>query len=91
MASYTTKDIRSLDRRSMVFLSLAPTTSESYPSASTTAQNTTPKRPAVRRTSSQSSAGSAGGLRFLTLGPVHYGEHPDQKGDFHEVAVEESP
>lgn len=43
-----------------------------------------------RRTSSLSSDGSkVGGFRFLTLGPVHYGQHQDEtKGDFSEVAVE---
>ncbi|OTB04444.1 hypothetical protein M426DRAFT_11591 [Hypoxylon sp. CI-4A] len=64
-----------------MFLSLAPTTSSSYP----TAQDI---KPALhpRRSSSQSSAGS---LRFLKLGPVHYGEHPgEHKEDYHEVAVD---
>ncbi|KAK6949256.1 hypothetical protein Daesc_009330 [Daldinia eschscholtzii] len=67
-----------------MFLSLAPTTSASYPTAESI-------KPALhaRRSSSQSSVGSAGSLRFLKLGPVHYGEHPgEHKEDFHEVAVE---
>lgn len=44
-----------------------------------------------RRTSSLSSDGakSPTGLRFLKLGPVHWGEHPgDHKSDWHDVAVE---
>ncbi|KAI2614852.1 hypothetical protein GGR54DRAFT_642812 [Hypoxylon sp. NC1633] len=67
-----------------MFLSLAPTTSASYP----TAQSIKPATQA-RRSSSQSSASSSGSLRFLKLGPVHYGEHPgEHKEDYHEVAVE---
>ncbi|KXH30357.1 hypothetical protein CNYM01_11211 [Colletotrichum nymphaeae SA-01] len=75
-----------------VFLSLAPTTSSSYPfrqqqqaAAAVTAATTTTTEPAPlkRRTSSMSSDGS-NGLRFLKLGPVHYGEHPDEhKSDWH--------
>ncbi|KAI1392717.1 uncharacterized protein F4822DRAFT_425923 [Hypoxylon trugodes] len=64
----------------LTFLSLAPTTSASYPTAQSI-------KPAMhpRRSSSQSSVGS---LRFLKLGPVHYGEHPgEHKEDYHEVAV----
>jgi hypothetical protein len=42
-----------------------------------------------RRTSSLSSDGSKSNVRFLKLGPVHFGEHQDEhKGDFFEVAVE---
>ncbi|KAK3329477.1 hypothetical protein B0H66DRAFT_526864 [Apodospora peruviana] len=43
------------------------------------------------RTSSLSSDGSKTRLRFLKLGPVHWGEHQDSdhQADFHEVAVEE--
>ncbi|KAI0849605.1 hypothetical protein F5Y00DRAFT_54441 [Daldinia vernicosa] len=67
-----------------MFLSLAPTTSASYP----TAQSIKPATHA-RRSSSQSSVGSVNSLRFLKLGPVHYGEHPgEHKEDYHEVAVE---
>lgn len=71
-----------------VFLSLAPTTSSSYPFKSQQAATTSSPAPLKRRTSSVSSAGSNGasapGLRFLKLGPVHYGEHPDEhKGDWH--------
>lgn len=65
-----------------MFLSLAPTTSASYPTAESIKPATHP-----RRSSSQSSSGS---LRFLKLGPVHWGEHVDaHKDDYHEVAVEE--
>ncbi|EFQ25439.1 hypothetical protein CGRA01v4_02586 [Colletotrichum graminicola] len=78
---------------SSVFLSLAPTTSSSYPfraqptAAAATAAVTEPA-PLKRRTSSVSSDasknGAAGGLRFLKLGPVHYGEHPDEhQSDWH--------
>ncbi|KAI1844591.1 hypothetical protein JX265_001577 [Neoarthrinium moseri] len=77
----TNADVRS----PMVFLSLAPTTSECFP----TSQNYQPaKRPEARRSSSLSSNDSAK-LRFLKLGPVHYGEHRDEhKADYHEVAIE---
>ncbi|KAM7206745.1 hypothetical protein V8F33_000388 [Rhypophila sp. PSN 637] len=46
--------------------------------------------PKQHRTSSLSSDGSKSGLRFLKLGPVHWGEHQDaeHQGDWHEVAVE---
>ncbi|KAI0384093.1 hypothetical protein F5Y04DRAFT_278092 [Hypomontagnella monticulosa] len=65
-----------------MFLSLAPTTSASYPTAESIKPATHP-----RRSSSQSSSGS---LRFLKLGPVHWGEHVDaHKDDYHEVAVED--
>lgn len=41
------------------------------------------------RTSSLSSDGSKTGLRFLKLGPVHWGEHQGEgQADWHEVAVE---
>lgn len=81
------KSITKVQPRPSTFLSLAPETSSSYP----TAQDI---KPALhpRRSSSVSSAGSLGtntSLRVLKLGPVHYGEHPDEhKEDFHEVAVE---
>ncbi|KAI1652411.1 hypothetical protein F4813DRAFT_394720 [Daldinia decipiens] len=75
------------DSQPQMFLSLAPTTSASYP----TAQSIKPAlQQHARRSSSQSSVGSVNSLRFLKLGPVHYGEHPgEHKEDFHEVAVEE--
>ncbi|RYC65333.1 hypothetical protein CHU98_g888 [Xylaria longipes] len=77
------KRITTVQPRPIAFLSLAPETSASYP----TAQDI---KPAVhpRRSSSVSSAGGMT-LRVLKLGPVHYGEHPDEhKEDFHEYAVE---
>ncbi|KAI0446430.1 hypothetical protein F4803DRAFT_547153 [Xylaria telfairii] len=77
------KRITKVQPRPVTFLSLAPETSASYP----TAQDI---KPALhpRRSSSVSSAGSST-LRVLKLGPVHYGEHPDgHRDDFHEVAVE---
>ncbi|KAI1209164.1 uncharacterized protein F4807DRAFT_460858 [Annulohypoxylon truncatum] len=68
-----------------MFLSLAPTTSSSYPTVESIKPASHP-----RRSSSQSSSASSGSLRFLKLGPVHYGEHPgEHKEDYHEVAVTE--
>lgn len=81
MSSLTFRKIEPLPKS---FLSLAPSTSQSYPSA----QDIKPAAP--RRSSSTSTTGSeAKSLRFLKLGPVHWGEHPDEhKEDWHEVAVE---
>jgi len=87
-------------RRPSNFLSLAPNTSDSYPRAQrakqpltsealaeATQQDAAGDEATKRRTSSLSSDASK--LRFLKLGPVHWGEHQDDhKGDFHEVAVE---
>ncbi|KAI1436882.1 hypothetical protein GGR50DRAFT_692849 [Xylaria sp. CBS 124048] len=83
MSSYeqSPKRITKVEPRPMAFLSLAPETSSSYPTAQSIKPATT-----ARRSSSVSSTGS---LRVLKLGPVHYGEHPDEhKEDFHEVAVD---
>ncbi|KAK8043584.1 hypothetical protein PG993_006014 [Apiospora rasikravindrae] len=80
MSSPTTmKDIRALQRPSMTFLSLSPTTSENHP----TPENIVPERaPGSRRTSS---LGSEKSFRYLKLGPVHWGEHTDDhKEDFAE-------
>jgi len=88
-------------RRPSTFLSLAPNTSDSYPRSQRTKQPLTAEALAEvtkagedsaettkRRTSSLSSDASK--LRFLKLGPVHWGEHQDDhKADFHEVAVVE--
>lgn len=66
------------------FLSLAPATSASYPQtpASRAGEVAQPAAPKERRSSSVSS-----GYKVLKLGPVHWGEHPDEhKEDFHEVA-----
>ncbi|KAK3943722.1 hypothetical protein QBC46DRAFT_253493 [Diplogelasinospora grovesii] len=97
----TTTDNR--ERRPSTFLSLAPKTSESYPrtqkpaaplTAEALAEATKAQEEAhielmKRRTSSLSSDGSKSRLRFLKLGPVHWGEHQDDhKGDWHEVAVD---
>ncbi|KAK4157741.1 hypothetical protein C8A00DRAFT_39890 [Chaetomidium leptoderma] len=87
-------------RRPSTFLSLAPKTSESYPRtqrakqpltaevlAEATKEKDADAESLKRRTSSLSSDASK--LRFLRLGPVHWGEHQDDnKADFHEVAVE---
>lgn len=76
------KAFRKIEPSPMNFLSLAPSTSESYP----TTQDIKPAGP--RRSSSTSSA-EAKSLRFLKLGPVHWGEHPDEhKEDWHEVTNE---
>ncbi|KAH7155420.1 hypothetical protein B0J13DRAFT_545539 [Dactylonectria estremocensis] len=75
------------------FLSLAPATSASYPKKQAVrshnrAQNIPSGSEQVaavpRRLSSDS--GSANGYRVLKLGPVHWGEHPDEhKDDFHDI------
>ncbi|KAL8419889.1 hypothetical protein RB594_002881 [Gaeumannomyces avenae] len=82
------------ERRLSSFLSLAPTQSASYPQAQRSLQQarTAAAAPKAleaemyrqRRSSSLSSVGSsAGGIRFLKLGPVHWGEHQeDHQGDF---------
>lgn len=89
------------------FLTLAPATSASFPQAKKAAPRTgtpltagalstvTGQLSAKERTSSMSSDGSsskrAASLRFLKLGPVHFGEHADgERADFSEVAVEET-
>ncbi|KAK4105697.1 hypothetical protein N658DRAFT_395610, partial [Parathielavia hyrcaniae] len=84
--------------RPTTFLSLAPSTSDSYPrtqrakqplTAEALAQVATPAGDASadaakRRTSSLSSDASK--FRFLKLGPVHWGEHQDDdKSDLREV------
>ncbi|KAL8370533.1 hypothetical protein RB595_000756 [Gaeumannomyces hyphopodioides] len=78
-------------RRLSGFLSLAPTQSASYPQAQRSLQQQAGAAPTAleaelhrqRRSSSLSSVGSNGGLRFLKLGPVHWGEHQeDHQGDF---------
>jgi hypothetical protein len=80
-SSVNEQGFRSIEPKPKGFLSLAPTTSQSYPSAESI-------KPAGPRRSS-STASEAKSLRFLKLGPVHWGEHPDEhKEDFHEVAVE---
>ncbi|TGJ85933.1 hypothetical protein E0Z10_g2798 [Xylaria hypoxylon] len=80
----TIKRVTKVQPRPTTFLSLAPETSASYPTAQDIKPAANP-----RRSSSVSSASSVGGLRVLKLGPVHYGEHPDEhKEDFYEVAVE---
>jgi hypothetical protein len=114
MSTPTTEELRQLgeqvvefssmavQRRPSTFLSLAPSTSESYPrtqraqqqqplTTEALAEATQPDIPSAettkRRTSSLSSDASK--FRFLRLGPVHWGEHQDDnKADFHNVAVE---
>ncbi|KAK4136579.1 hypothetical protein BT67DRAFT_432404 [Trichocladium antarcticum] len=102
-------------RMPSTFLSLAPSTSESYPrtqrvkQAALTAEAlaAVPKLESVvtplaaaepvpetetmkqRRTSSLSSDSSKSRLRFLKLGPVHWGEHQDDhKADYHDIVDE---
>lgn len=75
------------------FLSLAPATSDSYPqmpvpravlaAVGDSAEIAEPAVPTKPRSSSTSS-----GYKVLKLGPVHWGEHPDEhKEDFYEVAA----
>ncbi|KLU87832.1 hypothetical protein MAPG_06823 [Magnaporthiopsis poae ATCC 64411] len=79
------------ERRLSSFLSLAPTQSASYPQIQRSLQQAKVAPTALeaevnrqRRSSSLSSVGSSNsGLRFLKLGPVHWGEHQeDHQGDF---------
>lgn len=85
------------ERRPSTFLSLAPTTSTSYPQTPNQQLGPVPVNP--DRTAKESRSSSLGsdsakntsaiGLRFLKLGPVHWGVHPSgDKGDWHDVAVE---
>lgn len=78
------------------FLSLAPATSASYPKkqavrSHTRAQNIpagVEQIDAMPRRSSSASTSSANSYRVLKLGPVHWGEHPDEhKEDFHDVIL----
>lgn len=77
--------------RPMTFLTLAPATSSSYPqpqrprAPTLEAVEGAPERPAGLQRRSSSSASSTG-FRILKLGPVHWGEHPeDNKTDFVDV------
>ncbi|KAI1119155.1 hypothetical protein F5Y14DRAFT_446369 [Nemania sp. NC0429] len=79
------KPITKVQPRPVTFLSLAPETSASYP----TAQDIKPAAHPRRSSSVSSAGGSVSGLRVLKLGPVHWGEHPDEhKEDYYEVAVD---
>lgn len=84
------KNVTKVLPRPTMFLSLAPETSASYPTAQAikpAATTTTTRRSSS--VSSSSSSGGNGSLRVLKLGPVHWGEHPgEHKEDFYEVAVE---
>ncbi|RDW87770.1 hypothetical protein BP5796_03464 [Coleophoma crateriformis] len=101
MASQTASDILALRARSqpMQFLSLAPTTSSSYPatpamkSPSLAAEKQEPAlvteaNEAKIRRSSSSASSNVGGMRFLKLGPVHFGADYGNEGDWSEVVVE---
>lgn len=69
----------------MTFLSLAPTTSASYPTAP---QPKSPVETEMAMKQRRSSSEGSTGRRFLKLGPVHFGEG-DGMGDWsEEVAVE---
>lgn len=113
MSTPTTEELRQLseqvvefplqiaERRPSTFLSLAPSTSDSYPRnqqakepltaealAAATKQDSASAEAMKRRTSSLDSDASSK-FRFLRLGPVHWGEHQDDnKTDLNEVAVE---
>jgi hypothetical protein len=74
------------ERRPSTFLSLAPTTSASYPQQpksrlTSGALASVPEGHEIkRRTSSMSSDGNKSvGFRFLKLGPVHFGEHQEEQ------------
>jgi hypothetical protein len=75
--------------RRPTFLSLAPTTSASYPqrpvaTLTSGALAQVPETPELkqRRTSSMSSEGNKStGVRFLKLGPVHWGAHMEGQQD----------
>ncbi|RCI13128.1 hypothetical protein L249_1286 [Ophiocordyceps polyrhachis-furcata BCC 54312] len=84
------------------FLTLAPTTSSSYPrlptedstsSSPTTTSESCSASPSRRCSStSASSSSSIGAYKFLKLGPVHWGEHLDgEKGDFFYLDDETTP
>jgi len=84
---------------SFQFLSLAPTTSASYPSTplakspvQTPAKEATPEEINVEllksRRSSSTSSDASSKQRFLKLGPVHYGKG-DGMGDWSEVVIAE--
>jgi hypothetical protein len=84
---------------SFTFLSLAPTTSASYPSSPLIKSpvQTTLKAPTAEeiniellksRRSSSLDSESSGKLRFLKLGPVHYGKG-DGLGDWSEAIIAE--
>ncbi|KAL2165334.1 hypothetical protein VTH06DRAFT_631 [Thermothelomyces fergusii] len=86
-------------RRPSAFLSLAPSTSDSYPRAQQPKQQQQQQQqqdggPAgagdetAKRRSSSLGSDASKSSRFLRLGPVHWGEHGD--GDYYEVAVESS-
>lgn len=67
------------------FLSLAPTTSNSYPRARTASS-----RSSSTSSGSDSGSGSArdipAGMKYLKLGPVHNGEHlGEDRGDWHQL------
>ncbi|KAH7027439.1 uncharacterized protein B0I36DRAFT_364642 [Microdochium trichocladiopsis] len=78
MSAENDHGFRQIEPMPRTFLSLAPAVSNSYPSS----QSIKPATSMARRSSSLSSAGS---MKILKLGPVHWGEHVDEhKDDFHE-------
>ncbi|KAM0516281.1 hypothetical protein ACHAPE_005427 [Trichoderma viride] len=75
------------ERRPSFFLSLAPTTSSSYPQPDRR-PSVTESQPRPRR----ASISSPTGLRVLKLSPVYYGEHIGQnQDDFYDVAAAAAP
>lgn len=85
------------ERRPSFFLSLAPTTSASYPQNpssrapaakdnSTTENTQTEEAQQPEASSRRSSSSSTTGFKVLKLGPVYWGEHADDhKEDFHMI------
>lgn len=78
-------------------LTAGPPVEESMPLSPAQSQQQLSEAVAVktRRTSSMSSDGSSSGrsarLRYLKLGPVHWGEHQDEsQADWHEIEADEN-
>lgn len=89
-------------RAPTAFLSLAPTTSESYPTQkpardlAAASDIDIVKEEGLKKTrrssslsSDSSTASGSGKPRFLKLGPVHWGESVDGNGDWSEESVAE--
>ncbi len=67
----------------------APVTDTAAADATTAAAIDPKQRRSSSTSSSTSNSAATPGLRFLKLGPVHWGEHlDDHQQDWHEVVVE---